>query len=174
MKFKTPSYQSPSSFPHFHPHITLTTVPSSTPVETLRQAVPASQAAIPITFKVVEVGNKYFMSVYVTVHQDGALGELREHLKSTLGDKTVPPKSHVSLFYSDDPDVEERQKVYDGLVRQQRIVSLGEGRVGLDCSGLGVSSVGVWNRYIPAILNLCPRDRLQALPRGQVPGTFAD
>ncbi|KAI0086438.1 2',3'-cyclic-nucleotide 3'-phosphodiesterase [Irpex rosettiformis] len=134
MKFKTPSYKSPASFPHFHPHITLTTVPSNTPLEDLRKVVPVDQADIPVTFKVVEVGEKYFMSVYVTVHQNGSLGELREHLKNTLGEKTVPPKSHISLFYIDDPDSEERNKVFDELVQQQRIVELGEGKVGLNCS----------------------------------------
>ena len=137
MKLKTPSYKSPASFPHFHPHITLTTVPSQTtppPVDELRKAIPTDQPIIPITFKVVEVGEKYFMSVYVTVDQDGVHGDLRNKLKSALGEKTVPPKSHLSLFYIDDPDSEERTKIYDELLEQQRVVELGEGRVGLDCS----------------------------------------
>ncbi|KAI0819065.1 hypothetical protein BC629DRAFT_695007 [Irpex lacteus] len=132
----------PSSYAPFHPHITLTTVPSSTPLSTLLHAIPSSQSPIPVTFKEVKVGERYFMSVYVTVCQEGeeegrGLGELRAHLRKTLGEKTVPPVSHVSLFYIDDVDKEERGRVYEELVREGRIIELGEGKVGLDCSDHG-------------------------------------
>lgn len=143
MKLKTPGYQSPSSYPHFHPHVTLATVPSDTPVETLRAAIPADQRAIPVTFKAVEVGDKYFMSIYVVVYQDEFLGVLRDALGNALGEQTIPPKAHVSLFYIDNADAEERQKMADKLTEQGRIVELGEYMVALDCSAEGSEGTDV-------------------------------
>ncbi|KAI0700001.1 hypothetical protein BC835DRAFT_1329528 [Cytidiella melzeri] len=134
MKMKTSSYRSPSSFPRFHPHITLATVPSHVGIEELRKVVPANQGAIPVTFKAVEVGDKYFMSIYVTVYQDGPLGVLREQIVEALGESAIPAKSHVSLFYIDDSEPQERTQMMDELVKQQRIVELGKDAVGLDCS----------------------------------------
>jgi 2',3'-cyclic-nucleotide 3'-phosphodiesterase len=149
MDMKTPSHKSPSSFPHFHPHITLATVPSDFDLKSLRQAVPVDQAALPVTFKAVEVGDKYFMSVYVTVNQNGLLGLLREHLVEALGESTVPPKAHVSLFYIDDSEPEERTKMMDELVKQKRIVDVGDERVALDCSEVpGTRSEDVLDEFL--------------------------
>ncbi|KAI0340070.1 hypothetical protein BDW22DRAFT_1360579 [Trametopsis cervina] len=134
MDMKTSTFTSPSSFPRFHPHVTLATVPAEFSVEALRQAIPAGQPIVPVTFKVVEVGDKYFMSIYTTVHQDGLLGELRTALIKTLGESTVPPKSHVSLFYIDDSEPEERTKMFDDLVKQHKIVDLDGDKVALGCS----------------------------------------
>lgn len=131
---KTPSARSPSSFPRFEPHITLCTVPSSTNISDLLAAIPKAQAAVPITFKSVEVGDKYFMSVYVTVHHAGELNTLRDKLKESLGEKAIPPVSHVSLFYIDDSEPEEKKKMADELRESGRIVNLGDEKVALDCS----------------------------------------
>lgn len=131
---RTTSSQSPSSFPHFEPHVTLATVPSSTDLHELRAAVPVNQPVVPVTFKSVEVGNKYFMSVYVTVHHAGELDTLRKHLKKNLGEKAVPPVAHVSLFYIDDSEPQEREKAGELLREQGRIIEQGEGAVALDCA----------------------------------------
>lgn len=141
MKTKTPTYKSPSSFPHFEPHVTLATVPSSMSHDALRAAIPAHQPAVPVSFKSVEVGDKYFMSVYVTVHHSGELDTLREALKASLGEKAVPPVAHVSLFYIDDSEPEERTRAFDILRKQGRIVEKGEGKVALDCYD-GAGSTG--------------------------------
>ena len=134
MRRKTPTSKSPSSFPPFAPHITLCTVPSSMDTSELCSAVPKDQPVMPVTFKAVEVGSKYFMSVYVTVPHVGALDSLRESLKTTLGERTVPPISHVSLFYIDDSEPEEREKMASELRNEGRVIELGEDRVALDCA----------------------------------------
>jgi 2',3'-cyclic-nucleotide 3'-phosphodiesterase len=131
---KTTTYQSPSSFPRFEPHITLATVPSSTSVDDLRTAIPIDQSPVPAIFKSVEVGDKYFMSVYVTVHHSGELNALRETLKNNLGERAVPPIAHISLFYIDNSEPEERAKVADQLRNHGRIVEQGEDRIALDCA----------------------------------------
>ncbi|EKM55047.1 uncharacterized protein PHACADRAFT_255378 [Phanerochaete carnosa HHB-10118-sp] len=134
MRTKTSTFKSPSSFPHFEPHVTLATVPSSTPLDELRAAIPKDQPAVPVSFKSVDVGNKYFMSVYVTVYHAGGLDALREDLKKSLGERVVPPLAHVSLFYIDDSEPEERTKVVEQLKRDGRIVDKGEDKVALNYS----------------------------------------
>lgn len=134
MKTKTGTSQSPSSFPPFDPHITLVTVPSTTSLDELRAAIPANQPVVPVTFKRVEIGQKYFMSVYVTVHHAGELNALRDALGKALGEQTVPPVAHVSLFYIDDSEPKVRQKAHDILEKEGRIVVRGEDHVALDCA----------------------------------------
>ena len=134
MDMRTPTAKSPSSFPSFEPHITLCTVPSSSDIPALVSAIPSGQAVVPATFKSVEVGNKYFMSVYVTVHHESELNTLRAALTERLGESAIPPVAHVSLFYIDDADVDERTKIEKELRDEGRIIPLGEDRVAIDCS----------------------------------------
>lgn len=134
MKTKTSTFKSPSSFPQFEPHVTLATVPSSTPLDVLRAAIPKGQPVVPVDFRSVDVGNKYFMSVYVTVHHSGELNTLRENLKKSLGEQAVPPLAHVSLFYIDDSEPEERTKVAEQLRRDGRIIEQAGDRVALNCA----------------------------------------
>ena len=119
---------SPSSFPAFHPHLTLATLPTS-PASTaaLRAAVTVSpgahwqRAPVPLSFKSVDVGPKFFMSVYVAVHAPpgSPLARLRAHLRAALGDSedpprngdgngsgktAVPPVPHISLYSSSRAD----------------------------------------------------------------------
>ena len=65
MKTKMLASKSPAWFPPFDPHITLVTVPSKTNLDKLRAAIPTNRPIIPVTFKSVEVGHKYFILVYV-------------------------------------------------------------------------------------------------------------
>ncbi|KAL4246112.1 hypothetical protein ABKN59_003285 [Abortiporus biennis] len=132
MSLKTPGAQSPSSYPHFDPHITLATVPSSTPIANLRASIPHHQKPIPIRFKSLEVGSKYFMSVYVAIHHSPELVTLRENLQETLGNQAVPPLAHVSLFYIDDSDADERQKMADKLAEEGRVIVHDDESVTLD------------------------------------------
>lgn len=134
MSYKTDTSQSPTSFPHFHPHITLLTVPSDTDLSNLRSAVPESQTRIPIRFKSVDVGHEYYMSVYVVVHHDPELTALRNSLKKSRPEDKVPPLSHVSLFYIDPSDAAERSKIRDILDSDGRIVDNGKEALTLDCS----------------------------------------
>ena len=135
MSQKTDSAKSPSSFPHFHPHVTLTTVPTTTPESVLRDAILSSQPKVPVTFQSVDVGDKYFMSVYAVAQRTPELVALREHLSAVLGGKTVPPVPHLSLFYIDDVDVAERQKIATELREEGRVIDAPDGgSVKLDCS----------------------------------------
>ncbi|CAL1705230.1 unnamed protein product [Somion occarium] len=134
MSFKTNSAKSPASFPRFHPHITLSSVSSDTDISNLRSAVPAGQVKVPIHFKSVDVGDKYYMSAYVSVHHSEELSALRDNLKEALGEDTVPPLAHVSLFYIDDVDAGERQKIFEQLNEGGRIISKDDHSVALDCT----------------------------------------
>ncbi|KAH8106859.1 cyclic phosphodiesterase-like protein-domain-containing protein [Cristinia sonorae] len=140
--------KSPSSFPHFHPHITLTTVPSTTSESVLRDAVKPSQPTVPIRFQSLDVGNKYFMSVYVTVHRTPELVALRDHLSNVLGEKTVPPIPHMSLYYIDDPDAADRQKVADILQRDRVIDGPDGSSVRLDCTEGDERGVDVLDGFV--------------------------
>ena len=125
MKLRPPTTKSPSSFPFFQPHVTLA---SSSDAVALRAAIPRGQPAIPVQFKSLEVGDKYFMSVYIAVHSSGTpLETLREHLRASLGDAAVPPVAHLSLYYIDEADKEEREHTARRLKSELRILEGGRG-----------------------------------------------
>ncbi|KAH9930589.1 uncharacterized protein B0H18DRAFT_992371 [Fomitopsis serialis] len=130
MAIKRSSPNSPSSFPDFHPHITLATTPTASG---LKEAVPAHQPAIRAKIQSVDVGEKYFMSVYARVFDVDALAALRAHLRGRLGEGAVPPIPHVSLYYIDNADAEERERVREELKSQGRVLERADG-VALDCS----------------------------------------
>lgn len=130
MAIKQRSPNSPSSFPDFQPHITLATTPTAT---NLKEAIPANQAVIRPRFRSIDVGDKYFMSVYARVHDVDALADLRQHLRARLGDAAVPPIPHVSLYYIDNADAGERAKVREELKNKGRIIERANG-IALDCS----------------------------------------
>ncbi len=131
----------PSSFPTFHPHVTLATISD---VGALRAALPPNPPAVPVRFKSAEVGNKYFMSIYVVVHSpDGSpLQNLRSHLRTALGGAAVPPIPHVSLYYIDDADKDTRSTTLQDLHAHSRVIGAlvgdsvtadSDGTVGLSC-----------------------------------------
>ena len=130
MAIKPSSTNSPSSFPDFQPHITLATTPTAAG---LKEAIPDNQLIIRPKFRSVDVGDKYFMSIYARVHDTDALAELRQHLRARLGDAVVPPIPHVSLYYIDNADVSEREKVKEELENKGCIIERPHG-VALDCS----------------------------------------
>ena len=118
--------QSPSSFPRFHPHVTLA---SSTDANALRAAIPSGQKSVPVSFKTLEVGDKYFMSVFVAVHSppDSPLHLLREHLRAALGGRAIPPLPHLSLYYIDEADKEAREYTARKLKSELRVLESGRG-----------------------------------------------
>ncbi|KAI0780425.1 2',3'-cyclic-nucleotide 3'-phosphodiesterase [Trametes elegans] len=123
MRLKPPSTRSPASFPPFPPHVTLASASSAA---ALRAAVPASQRAIPARFRSLEVGEKYFTSVYVAVHSapGSPLEDLRTALEQAEG-VSVPPVAHLSLYYIDDADREERARTAETLRRELRVLESG-------------------------------------------------
>ncbi|KAI0361867.1 hypothetical protein OH77DRAFT_1416045 [Trametes cingulata] len=119
--------RSPASFPPFDPHVTLASHPSD--ASALRAALPTGQRAIPVRFKSLEVGDKYFMSVFVAVHSPpgSPLETLRDHLREKLGEQAVPPVAHLSLYYIDDADKEERERTAETLRSELRVLESGQG-----------------------------------------------
>ncbi|KAI8982859.1 2',3'-cyclic-nucleotide 3'-phosphodiesterase [Trametes punicea] len=126
MRVKPTTTHSPSSFPEFHPHVTLA---SSRDATALRAAIPAEQRVVPVRFKSLEVGDKYYMSVYVAVHTPpgSPLKTLREHLRARLGSEAVPPVAHLSLYYIDDADEAERARTAETLRSELRVLESGRG-----------------------------------------------
>ncbi|KAI0374664.1 hypothetical protein BV20DRAFT_383416 [Pilatotrama ljubarskyi] len=119
--------RSSASFPPFDPHVTLASHPSD--ASALRAAIPSGQRAFGVRFKSLEVGDKYFMSVYVAVHSPpgSPLETLREHLREKLGEQAVPPVAHLSLYYIDDADKEERERTAETLRSELRVLESGRG-----------------------------------------------
>ncbi|KAI1791661.1 2',3'-cyclic-nucleotide 3'-phosphodiesterase [Ganoderma leucocontextum] len=117
----TASTKSPSSFPTFHPHVTLATGPDAA---ALRAALPSDQPVVPVQFKSAEVGDKYFMSIYVVVHspEGSPLENLCSHLRAALGDAAVPPIPHLSLYYIDDADKDTRLRTLQELHAHFRVI----------------------------------------------------
>ncbi|KAI0672715.1 2',3'-cyclic-nucleotide 3'-phosphodiesterase [Trametes maxima] len=122
--------RAPSSFPPFHPHVTLASGPSSS-APTLQAAIPTGQRALNVGLQSLEVGTKYFMSVYVAVRSapGSPLETLREHLRAALGpgEGAVPPIAHLSLYYIDDEDAEERERTAETLRSELRVLESGTG-----------------------------------------------
>jgi len=138
-----PTPQEPASYPRFHPHITLCSVPSATtdPL-TLREAIPlVLQRAIPIRFASLETGTHYFRSVYVAVRPSDALAALHAHIHAVLGTPPATPAfPHMSLYYIGDADAAqgERERMRDDLVSSGAVLPDGpDGGIVLDC-GCGV------------------------------------
>jgi len=123
MQYRSSNAKSPSSFPSFDPHLTLASVPSSTALSDLVAAIPSEQHPVPVYFKSLDVGDKYFMSVYVAVHHTPELEMLRAHLREHLGDRAVPTIPHMSLYYIDEEDHEEREKAAQELRQKGRAVA---------------------------------------------------
>ncbi|KAI0658849.1 hypothetical protein C8Q70DRAFT_990964 [Cubamyces menziesii] len=136
----TTPLNSPSSFPAFHPHVTLASCPDAA---ALRAAIPPNQGPVPVHFKSLDGSEgRYFMAVYITVRTAGAQGApletLRAHLRECLGEKgAIPPVAHMSLYYIDEADREERARAVERLRSELRLLESrgpdGENIVRLAC-----------------------------------------
>ncbi|KAH9848887.1 2',3'-cyclic-nucleotide 3'-phosphodiesterase [Lenzites betulinus] len=118
---------SPASFPSFHPHVTLASASGADAPTALRAAIPAAQRAVPVRFASLEVGPRYFMSVYVAVHsaEGSPLEELRARLRKVLGEDAIPPVPHLSLYYIDDADAGQRERTAETLRSELRVLESG-------------------------------------------------
>ncbi|KAJ8483072.1 hypothetical protein ONZ51_g4941 [Trametes cubensis] len=116
----TTPLNSPSSFPAFHPHVTLASCPDAA---ALRAAIPPNQGPVPVHFKSLDGSEgRYFMAVYITC----------------LGEKgAIPPVAHMSLYYIDEADREERARAVERLRSELRLLESrgpdGENIVRLAC-----------------------------------------
>ncbi|KII89116.1 hypothetical protein PLICRDRAFT_175346 [Plicaturopsis crispa FD-325 SS-3] len=140
-----------SSYPHFHSHITLITIPTSpAALQALREAIPTSQPRIAVNFESVEVGDAYFRSVFVACTHSTELVTLNESiraaLKESLGLELGPgPRfPHMSLYYIDDAEAQERRRRYEQLVSDGKILRDSQG-IALDCR-VGSEKAGPTNQ----------------------------
>jgi 2',3'-cyclic-nucleotide 3'-phosphodiesterase len=118
-----------NSYKRFHPHITVATVPSTTPVEELVAAIPPNQPRVETTFSDVVVGDTYFRSVFAVVRQSPEIMSLHTKISENL--KTRNPRSpmfpHMSIYYIDDAEAEERTRVLQELKDNGTVVKTREG-----------------------------------------------
>ena len=129
MHVRPPTAKMPNSYPRFHPHITLTTVPSTTPVGELIAAIPQGQSRVEVVFSDVVVGDAYFRSVLAVIEQSSEIGSLHTKICENL--KTRNPQSpmfpHMSIYYVDDAEAEERTRVLQELKDNGTVVKTKEG-----------------------------------------------
>ena len=111
-----------TSYPVFHPHITLVSSPVS--LEDQLASIEACVAkyrtsTLPICrFKSVDIGNHYYRSVYVTIQPTPELLDMHKHFHDILKlEPRTPVFPHLSLCYIDDADAVngERLAFYDAL-----------------------------------------------------------
>ncbi|EPQ57976.1 LigT-like protein [Gloeophyllum trabeum ATCC 11539] len=134
MHIRPPQAKSLSSYPRFDPHITLSAFPAMTDISLIRNAIPANQARIPVTFKSVDVGPTYFRSVYAACRPSAQLLELHKAIHERIKmEPNTPSFPHMSMFYIDDSEPEERTRIRDELVSQGKIRPLDGDAVELDC-----------------------------------------
>lgn len=126
---------SQGSYPRFHPHITLASLPLS--IEKNLTDIEASiatslKAPLTVKFSSVEIGSHYFRSVYTAIEPTSGIMNLHEHIHEAL--QVVPQTPsfpHLSLCYIDDKDaaIGEREAFYKILKDGGKIRAGG----GLDC-----------------------------------------
>lgn len=152
MHTRPPTAKLPSSYPRFHPHVTLATVPSTTPVEEIVAAIPSRRSQVKATFSDVVVGDAYFRSVLAVIEPSPEIMALHTKVSENL--KTRNPRSpmfpHMSIYYIDDAEAEERTRVLQELKDNGTVIKeTGEG-VQIHTSGgpLGVPT-GSETRPLP-------------------------
>src|SRR5262245_46957925 len=96
-----------SSYPHFQPHITLASIPSTIPLSAAASSIPKI-APLPVHFQALEIGDHFFRSVYVKIQPSEALSELHASIHVALA---IEPKTakfpHMSLYYIQNADSKE-------------------------------------------------------------------
>ena len=119
----------PNSYPNFHPHITLATVPSTMPVEELVAAIPPRQPQVRADFSDVVVSDVYFRSVLAVIVSSPETLALHTKIHESL--KIRNPRSpmfpHMSIYYIDDEEAEERARVLRELKDNGTVVRIKDG-----------------------------------------------
>ena len=119
----------PNSYPRFHPHITLATVSPTTPVEELVAAIPSRQSSVKADFADVVVSHAYFRSVLAIVEPSPEILSLHTKINENL--KVHGPESpmfpHMSIYYIDDAEAEERARVLQELEDNATVVKTENG-----------------------------------------------
>ena len=129
---------SEASYPRFHPHITLASLPLSIErkLTDIEASITTSKAPLIIKFSSVEIGSHYFRSVYVAIEPTSEIIDLHGRIHGALNAvHQTPLFPHLSLCYIDDKDaaVGEREAFYKTLRDQGKIRARSEGNVSLNC-----------------------------------------
>ena len=129
MHIRPPTAKMPNSYPRFHPHITLATVPSTTPVVELVAAIPPRQSQVKANFADVVVSDAFFRSVLAVIEPSPEIlslhTKINENLK-TRGSQS-PMFPHMSIYYIDDGEPEERARVLQELMDSGTVVDTKDG-----------------------------------------------
>ena len=120
------------SYPRFHSHITLASLPLSVKnnLADIEASVATSlKAPLTVKFSSVEIGSHYFRSVYIAIEPTSEIMNLHERIHKVLqAVPRTPSFPHLSLCYIDDKDAVEREAFYKTL-RDGGKIKAG----GLDC-----------------------------------------
>jgi len=128
MHIRPPAAKMPNSYPRFIPHITLATVPSTTPVEELIAAIPSRQPQVKVTFSDVVVSDAYFRSVLAVVEPSPEITFLHSKIDESLKMRNSPSPMfpHMSIYYIDDAEAEERARVLRELEANGTVIKTKE------------------------------------------------
>lgn len=111
----------PLSYPKFHPHITLASLPLSLESDldiieiSIKAAVKLPQAC---KFVTLETGDHYYRSVYIRIKLSTELGYIHKQVHESFNvEPRTPAFPHLSLCYIDDADAAhgEREIYYNAL-----------------------------------------------------------
>lgn len=138
MHTRTSSAQEEASYPKFHPHITLASLPLSVEsnLADVEASITISKAPLTVKLSSVEIGSHYFRSVYIAIEPTSDIMDLHRRIHEALhAVPRTPSFPHLSLCYIDDKDaaVGEREAFYKALKDGGKIGAGGEGGVCLDC-----------------------------------------
>lgn len=136
MHVRPPTAKMFNSYPKFHPHITLATVPSTTPVGELVAAIPSRQSQLKVAFSDVVASDAYFRSVLAVIEPSPEIISLHTGIHKTLkmGNPQSPMFPHMSIYYIDDAEAEERIRVLQELKTNGTVIKT-EGGVQIHTSG---------------------------------------
>jgi len=136
----TSSAQEEASYPKFHPHITLASLPLyvESNLTDIEASITISKAKAPLTVNLssVEIGSHYFRSVYIAIEPTSEIMDLHRRIHEAFqADPRTPSFPHLSLCYIDDKDAAdgEREAFYKALKDGGKIKAGSEGGVCLDC-----------------------------------------
>ncbi|KJA27131.1 hypothetical protein HYPSUDRAFT_131664 [Hypholoma sublateritium FD-334 SS-4] len=129
MSLRPDSAQAPltaRSYPKFHPHITLASLPLGMEVDldNVERSIPKIEEPLACQFAAVETGSHYYRSVYIRIKLSAELVSLHKHIHDALQvEPRTPAFPHLSLCYIDDIDAAdgERYRYYNALQKAGRI-----------------------------------------------------
>ena len=130
-----------TSYPKFHPHITLATLSVETNLADIEASITTFKAPLTAKLSSVEIGSHYFRSVYIVIEPTSEIMDLhrRIHEEVLQTAPRTPSFPHLSLCYIDDKDA--AAAFYKALKDRGKIRAGDEGGISLDC---GVAEEADW------------------------------